>query len=67
VGVNKKGVNQKQYSNQKSGVSIIEHSKPKGVPPKMRECKLRSGVKLKKDWVYTYPFFPTSSCSVMSL
>jgi len=27
---------------QKQGVSVIEHSQPKGIKPKMRGCKLRS-------------------------
>jgi len=34
----------KKYSHQQQGVSITEHSQPKGIKPKMRERKLRSGV-----------------------
>lgn len=44
VGVNKKGVNQKWYSHQIYGLSVIEHSQAKGVKSRMRGRKLRSDV-----------------------
>ena len=47
VGINKKGINQKRYSHQKSGISITEHNQPKDVKSKMRNRKLKSGVNLK--------------------
>jgi hypothetical protein len=39
--VNQKGANQKTYSRQEEGLSVIEHSQPKGVKPKMREPKIK--------------------------
>jgi hypothetical protein len=44
MAANQKGLNKKLCS-QKEGVSVIEHSQPKGVTPNMIERKLRIGVK----------------------
>jgi len=44
VGINLKGINKKWYCHQKQGISVIEHSQPKGITLKMIEHKLESGV-----------------------
>jgi hypothetical protein len=38
----------KRCSQQKSGISVIARSEPKGVKPKMRERKLERGVKVRR-------------------
>ena len=45
VGINnQRGINKKWYFHLKEGVSIIEHSQPKGVKLKLRRHALRSGI-----------------------